>query len=347
MSNAKIEKEKIELLENGKVTQRAYLNRGYQRGIFYFEHDGIAAELARGKTKQQAKAEELKRAAITLFNGAIGYLKELSKLDAAAADALLAELYSGFAIANEARPGGGTDLKSLEQRAAAMHFAWEDAQSFVEDRAGIEYARLLMNACFDVQNEYEHGRIAGNARTREALRSFREMKDKDAQEDRRELSPQGRAIFEALEAASAALEQCAEDGGPDEDEKADRIMEEAEAALDALALEDPEEATRIFKRSAYFDEAIEEYEIYLGAGVFCRRDELKKLDTPEKRAAYVNTGKLPGEDETGADDMPGPISGSAPAAENQPLTICGGEAVKLDSGEPVTLEGFTDPVIIG
>lgn len=331
MSNAKIEKEKIELLENGKVTQRAYLNRGYQRGIFYFEHDGIAAELARGKTKQQAKAEELKRAAITLFNGAIGYLKELSKLDAAAADALLAELYSGFAIANEARPGGGTDIKSLEQRAAAMHFAWEDAQSFVEDRAGIEYARLLMNACFDVQNEYEHGRIAGNARTREALRSFKATKEKAEQEDRRELSPEGRAIFEALEAASAALDKCYDDGGPDEDEKADRIMKEAEAPLNALALRDPEEATRIFKRSSYFDEGIEEYEIYLGANTFCRRDELKKLDTPEKRAAYVKYGTMPGEADNGTAEQPGPISGGAAPADGEPVTLDG-------CGEPAAIE---------
>lgn len=322
----KIEKQQIEFRQDGKTIDRAYLNRGYQRGYFYFEHDGITAELAQGKTKPQAKAAELQRQALTLFNGAIETLNELHKLDAAAADALLAEIYSGFAMANEARPGGGTNLKTLEQRAAAMFFAWQDAETIVSNRAGIPHAQLLTNICFDVDNEYTHGRIAANARTREALRLFKEAQAKAETEARRELSPEGRAIYEQL----AALDEVLADLDPEEAEKR---MEEAEAPLDALALKDPEEATRIFQRCPYFDEAIEEYEIYLGAGTFCRRDELKKLDTPEKRAAYIETGALPGEDETSAGDLP--------------LTICGGEAVKLDSGEPVTLEGLTEPVFIG
>lgn len=342
----KIEKQAIEFKQDGKTIDRAYLNRGYQRGYFYFEHDSITAELAQGKTKQQAKAGELQRQALTLFNGAIETLNALYKLDAAAADALLAEIYSGFALANEARPGGGTNLKTLEQRAAAMFFAEQDALSFVEDRAGIEYAQLLMNTCFDVNSEYEHGRIKAEARTREALRVFKETKANAEQEDRRELSPEGRAIFDALEAASAALENCAEDGGPDEEEKADGIMEEAEAPLDALALRDPEEATRIFKRSSYFDEAIGEYEIYLGAGRFCRRDELKQLDTPEKRAAFVKYGTMPGEADNGTAEQPGPISGGAAPADGEPVIFTGCEGVTLDGGEPVTLDGCGEPAAI-
>ncbi len=340
----KIEKQQIEFRQDGKTIDRAYLNRGYQRGYFYFEHDGITAELAQGKTKQQAKAAELQRQALTLFNGAIKTVNELSKLDIAAADALLAEIYSGFAIANEARPGGSTNLKSLEQRAAAMFFAWQDANTILEDRAGIPHAQLLTNLCFNVQEEHEHGRIEANKRTREALRLFKEAQTKAEKESRRELSPEGQAIFDALEAAKAALEDCAEQGGPDEDERADKIMEEAEAPLDALALKDPEEATRIFNRSSYFDYEDGDGDIYLGAGVFCRRDELMKLDTPEKRAAYVHSVNYPFGDEDGADDLPGEDETSA---DDLPLTICGGEAVKLDGGEPVTLEGFTDPVIIG
>ena len=340
----KIEKQQIEFRKDGKAIDRAYLNRGYQRGYFYFEHDGITAELAQGKTKPQAKAEEMQRQALTLFNGAIKTLNELSKFDAAAADALIAGIYSGFALANEARPGGGTNLKSLEQRAAAMFFTWQDANTILESRAGIEHAQLLTNLCFNVQEDYEHGRTEPNKRTLEALRLFKETQTKAEKESRRELSPEGQAIFDALEAASAALDKCAEDGGPDEAETADRIMEEAEAPLDALALIDPEEATRIFNRSSYFDYESGDGDIYLGKSVFCRRDELMKLDTPEKRAAYVNSVNDPFGDEDGADDLPGE---DETGAGDLPLTIGGGDAVRLDGGEPVTLAGFTDPVKIG
>ena len=271
-------------------------------------------------------------------------MRDLHKLDAAAADAIIAELYGGFTIAREARPGGGESLKSLEQRAAAMFFAWQDVVMCLVNRAGDEHALLLQNICFNIESECESGRINEKDRLREALRLFKETQNKAEKEARRELSPEGQAIFEALEAAKAALEDCAEQGGPDEDERADKIMEEAEAPLDALALKDPEEATRIFNRSSYFDYEDGDGDIYLGAGVFCRRDELMTLDTPEKRAAYVHSVNYPFGDEDGADDLPGEDETSA---GDQRLTICGGEAVKLDSGEPVTLEGLTEPVIIG
>ena len=67
-----------------------------------------------------------------------------------------------------------------------------------------------------------------------------------------------------------------------------RISAAAEKKLDALALSDPEEATRIYLACpSYFDEMIEANEVYLGQSVFLDRDELKTLDTPEKRAAYI------------------------------------------------------------
>lgn len=342
----KIEKQAIELKQDGKTIDRAYLNRGYQRGYFYFEHGGITAELAQGKTKPQAKAGELQRKAETLFYGAIKAIEELTAIDAAAADALLAQFYSGFSFATDARPGTRADLKSLERRAVELFFVWQDTEARVSDRAGLEYAQLLTNTCFGIDYEYRHGRIKATERTREALRSFKATKEKAEQEDRRELSPEGRAIFEALEAASAALDKCYDDGGPDEDEKADRIMKEAEAPLNALALRDPEEATRIFKRSSYFDEGIEEYEIYLGANTFCRRDELKQLDTPEKRAAFVKYGTMPGEADNGTVEQPGPISGGAVPADGEPVIFTGCEGVTLDGGEPVTLDGCGEPAAI-
>lgn len=328
----KLEKETIEIRQDGKVIDRAYLNRGYPRGFFYFEHDGITAELAAGKTKQRAKAEELQRTATTLFNGAIEALNELSRLDIAAADSLLTEIYSGFSIAHEARPGG-TNLKSLEQREAALFFAWQDAENFVAHRAGYDRAALLRNICFEVDDEYTGGGALKDARTGEALRRYRQILAEAEKETRRELTPAGRAIMAKLEAAGNALADCMKQGGPDEDERADKIMLDADAALDALALEDPEEATRIYRRSDYFTDDIGEFDVYIGHDSFCNRLDLKKLDTPEKRAAFIATGHFPGEGDSYADDLP-PI-------------IDGGEAVKLDSGEPVTLEGFTEPTLIG
>ena len=63
----------------------------------------------------------------------------------------------------------------------------------------------------------------------------------------------------------------------------------AEEKINALALADPEEATRIFLACpAYFDESIEEDELYLGHGIFIERSEARALDTQEKRVAYVN-----------------------------------------------------------
>lgn len=341
----KISEEKIEIVINGKPIKPIRLHRGSPRVVLYFENDDIAAEKAQGKPKPQAKAEAKQREATAFFNAAINSIRELSRLDAAAADALIAEVYSGFAVANEARPGGGTNRKTLEQRAAAMFFAWRDAEDLLEEKAGLEDTQLFTNICFNVDDEYQHGRIKAGSRTREAMRSFKETKDKAEKEARRELSPEGQAIFDALEAAKKELE--AERHFNSEDEEEEWFMnryETAEAPLDALALKDPEEATRIFNRSSFFDYESGDGDIYLGQGVFCRRDELMKLDTPEKRAAYVNSIDSLCGDEDGADDLPGE---DEPGAGDLPLTICGGEAVKIDSGEPVTLEGFTDPAIIG
>ena len=328
----KIEKQKIEIMQDGKTIDRAYLNRGYQRGYFYFEHDGIAAELAQGKPKPQAKAEELRRAAITLFNGAMRYFEELSKLDAIAADTLFSEFYSSLTVNSEGKPSRGANLKSLERRAAAMFFAWQDAEAIVSDKAGIDYAQMLTNICFTVNEDSIQGAIPAGSRIREALRRFKDTNAKAQQEAQRELSLEGRAIFDMLEAASAALEECYEQGGPDEDEKADKIMEEAEAPLNALALKDPEEATRIFHRSGYFDYVSSEGEIYLGAGVFCRRDQLPKLDTPEKRAVFVKARNILPE------DLPAALeSGEIPADiynELLPIICDNSAAIRVFDGAP-------------
>ena len=65
--------------------------------------------------------------------------------------------------------------------------------------------------------------------------------------------------------------------------------EAAEAKLDALALVNPEEATRIFSASPYFDEAVDpDEELYFGHGLFVSREEYAEYyGTVEARAALL------------------------------------------------------------
>lgn len=278
---------KIQISVDGKIIKTEHINRGYPRKVFYLEHEDIAAELAQGKRTQQAEAEKLRRAADAIFEEAFKYIEALAKVDISLADALIIDIYSRFAISCEVNLGAGTNMKTLEERAATFYFAWQDAIDFVRERAGDGYAQFLTDTCKSTDTTYCQGHIAPEVRTKAALRFFRTQVKEAAKEAQRELSPEGQAIFDALEAASAALDKCAEDGGPDEAETADRIMEEAETPLDALALRDPEESTRIVKRSRYFEGAIGEYEIYLGKDVIIPRPWLKALDTPEKRQVFV------------------------------------------------------------
>lgn len=96
-----------------------------------------------------------------------------------------------------------------------------------------------------------------------------------------------RAIFSLLEAAEAVLsifgdrlDKISPDCGPD-------LMAAVEAPLDALALDDPEAATTIYKSSKYFTDDLEPNEIYLGQDTFADRSILADCDTPAKRAAYI------------------------------------------------------------
>ena len=87
----KIRDEKLEIFCNGKCIDTTHLNRGYQSAVFYFENEDAAAELAKGKTKKQANADYLRRAAIAHFNAAMKTAKDLLQIDAAAADSLYDE----------------------------------------------------------------------------------------------------------------------------------------------------------------------------------------------------------------------------------------------------------------
>ena len=110
---------------------------------------------------------------------------------------------------------------------------------------------------------------------------------------KKELKPGSYVILSKLAAASNELDALFDKGLDPEEESAEfnRITEEAEKELDALALKDPAEATRIFyEANTYFDEAIDpEEEAYLGERVIISKEALKELNTPEKRAAYVRS----------------------------------------------------------
>ena len=133
---------------------------------------------------------------------------------------------------------------------------------------------------------------------------------------RRKLKPSSYVLISKLNALEAILADL-------DPEEAIQRMEEAEAPLNMLALQDPIEATLIYNACPeYFDEAIEPDEYYIGQGVYIDKAQLAELDTPEKRAAYI--AEIDAEFETGQ-------SGSGP--------------IVFNGGEPVKLEGF-DPAAI-
>lgn len=107
---------------------------------------------------------------------------------------------------------------------------------------------------------------------------------------KKQLKPSSYIILAELAEANRLFEVAIEKGGnlKSGTEEYDRISAAAEAKLDALALQDPEEATRIYIASPYFDEGIDpDLEVYLGHGIFLPREDLAAYDTPEKRAALL------------------------------------------------------------
>lgn len=107
---------------------------------------------------------------------------------------------------------------------------------------------------------------------------------------KKSLKPSSYIILAELAEASRLFEAAIEKGGNLKagTEEFDRISAAAEAKLDALALQDPEEATRIYNASPYFDEGIDpSQEVYIGRGIFLPREDLAEYNTPEKRAALL------------------------------------------------------------
>ncbi len=68
----------------------------------------------------------------------------------------------------------------------------------------------------------------------------------------------------------------------------EELIDVIAAPLDALALEDPEAATRVYEKFDFFQAAIFPDEVYLGHGIIADKSILKMYDTKEKRAAYIS-----------------------------------------------------------
>ncbi len=96
-----------------------------------------------------------------------------------------------------------------------------------------------------------------------------------------------RALCSLLSAAEAVLSIFGNRLDKFDPDCAPNLMAAVEAPLAALALDDPEAATKVYKASEFFDEGLEPNEIYLGPETFADRSILEVYDTPEKRAAYI------------------------------------------------------------
>ena len=101
------------------------------------------------------------------------------------------------------------------------------------------------------------------------------------------IRPSNFIILSELAKAQRLFETAIEKGGnlTSGAEEYERQAAAAETMLDELALQDPEEATRIFMASPYFDEAVQPGQVYIGRGVFVSREDLEVYDTPEKLEA--------------------------------------------------------------
>lgn len=70
-------------------------------------------------------------------------------------------------------------------------------------------------------------------------------------------------------------------------EEWNRESEAAEAALDAIALKDPELATYIHRKTEYFTSPLPEGYVYIGQRVALSPREKEIYNTPSKRAQYI------------------------------------------------------------
>lgn len=274
----KIGKETVHVSVNGEVIETRHLNRGYPRALVYVENKDIATELSQGKPAQQAIAEALARKAEFLLSEAMKSIKELAKLDEDFAHYLICNIYENLPFLFES--DGDTKRESLARRYAALYFALTDAKYSLVDKDD-EYAELLGLICDELEKHEDLYNIDSEcSKVNAAVSMLKEIQAQTATETQRPLTPKGRELFDAMQAFEKSMPSLSE-------EEWERQSKELDAAFDAIALKDPEEATRINRRSNYDIEYLGKYEVRLSTYTRCDRVTLKKLDTPEKREAYL------------------------------------------------------------
>lgn len=85
--------EKIKLVVDGKTVDRGKLTKESPSIVFYYEHSTIKEELSRGKSADQAAAEELERAAWDTLEAGLSFLQQLAEKDPEAAAAVKKDFF--------------------------------------------------------------------------------------------------------------------------------------------------------------------------------------------------------------------------------------------------------------
>ena len=100
------------------------------------------------------------------------------------------------------------------------------------------------------------------------------------------LKPESYPVLSKLKEAKEKLDSIPE-SNKDLNQSLEELMylsKQAEAALDKLALEDPEEATRALIKSGYYPMKIHWDELYIGNGILITRAELSEYGLNSKDA---------------------------------------------------------------
>lgn len=85
--------ERVRLIIDGKVTDRAKLTKDAPRIVWYTEHSVITEQLSKGKSKRKAKARYLERAAREIQAAALEVIEDLSRLDKRAANKIVHDYF--------------------------------------------------------------------------------------------------------------------------------------------------------------------------------------------------------------------------------------------------------------
>lgn len=313
----KIGKETVHVSVNGEVIETRYLNRGYPRALVYVENKDIATELSQGKPAQKAQADAAGRKAEALFGELRKTLNELSALDSVQGASLAWYFMTELPMLLTTEKANKKELAAL--CAAAFRFAGDDECGTLDNTESIfnDDSDLIKLICADIDSSPLSPVLPGHYKTTEALRIFKEIRGDSNTEEHKALNSEGKRVYDMFQSLDKSFDTLTR-------EEIDRRTDEAFAAFDALAIKDPEEATRVYKRSSYFDDEMGKYDVCLGVSTYCNRFRLRKLNTPELREAYLEA--LYAEH----DAPPVPIRGTS-----DKMIVCDGE-ITIYRGYPIS-----------